>query len=545
MRLRFARVSAVIIVILGVVAGSHATAYAAGSPILGGGSGFAGLEVDQWRAETAVAPFNLTVNYQAQGSTFGRNQFSAGQFDYGASDIRYLPAELTNLEQQRCKGYTNANVAPKCFVYVPVSAGGLAFMYNLTDPSGHRITDLKLTRADACKIFTGQITHWNDPELVANNPRLAANHNAITAVVRDDGAGESYVFSEFCLAVAPDIWHAFINQQLSDPTFNTQDDPEFKAGRPTSSWPKEGWGTGNAAVAFADGVANYVASPVSGPNAITYVAAGYAIVRHFPTALLQNVVGNFTRADDQTAVTVALQYATPVGDGTFNLNFNGPDPRAYFPSTYSYVLAQTGGFDAGKGATLAQFLCYAVTKGQADANPLGYARLSSEIVAISKAAIVQIPGAPSLPNCNVAGAPPPPPPPPVVGGGGHGGLGGAGAGSSSGGGGSGGAGRSGSGGFGSGGGALGAGATGTGATSATEGRARGGAGGSGSGVLAGGASEFTTTTIPTADNELQRALGAAPAATHSHTSGLWLLVVGALIAWGFSLLWARRRKVFS
>jgi hypothetical protein len=31
-------------------------------------------------------------------------------------------------------------------VYVPVSAGGLSFMYNLIDGSGNRVNDLKLTR---------------------------------------------------------------------------------------------------------------------------------------------------------------------------------------------------------------------------------------------------------------------------------------------------------------------------------------------------------------------------------------------------------------
>ena len=211
----------------------------------------------------------------------------------------------------------------------------------------------------------------------------------------------------------PTSGSAFIAQQKAtrEPGNLT---PEFLAGQPTSIWPQEGWGD----------------HPVHGrerrrhrelrrrsrpaaPNAITYVAAGYAKVRNFPTASVQNAAGVFTQPDEDN-VTVALGYAQTRGNGTFQLAFNGPDPRAYFPSTYSYVLAQTTGFDPGKGATLGQFLCYAVSKGQVIAPQLRYARLSSVLVNIAIDAIVQIPGAPPAAHCPVAGAPPPPPPPPVV-----------------------------------------------------------------------------------------------------------------------------------
>jgi phosphate transport system substrate-binding protein len=380
-------------------------AYAGGASILGGGSGFAALEMDQWRADTARSPYNLTVNYVSQGSTFGRQQFSGGSFDYGASDIPYQTVEIPDLQSRRCGGKPQPP-DNRCFVYVPVSAGGLAFMYNLVDNSGSRISKLKLTRQAACKIFTGAITKWNDPEIVATNPQFSSFNRNIKPIVRNDGAGESYVFSEFCIAVAPTVWHNFVNQQRTADPELTQ---EFLAGQPTSVWPQQAWGVSPVGVPTADGTAGYVADPTGGPNAITYVAAGYAQVRGFPTASVQNAAGQFTQPDEQN-VTVALGYATARGNGTFQLAFNGPDPRAYFPSTYSYVLAQTAGFDSSKGATLGQFLCYAISQGQVNAPTLRYARLSSALVNIAINAIVQIPGAPSATNCPIAGAPPPPPP---------------------------------------------------------------------------------------------------------------------------------------
>lgn len=385
----------------------------AATAITGGGSSFAALEIDQWRADTARKPYSLQVNYVSQGSTFGRTGFIEGQLDYGASDITFQPAEIPQLQARRCGGRP---ADTNCFVYVPVSAGGLAFMYNLTDNSGQRVTGLKLTRRASCKIFTGAIKRWNDPEIVATNPHLAGFGRDIVPVIRGDGAGESFVFSQFCIAVAKDVWDDFRARQIRDDPGNIATD--FRAGSPVSNWPQN-WGR-STPQPYADGTATTVADPVSGKDAITYVAAGYAKVRSFPVASLQNAAGVFTQPDEAN-VTIALGYATGRGDGTFNLNFTGPDPRAYFPSTYSYVLAQTTGFDPGKGATLGQFLCYAVSAGQVIAPQLRYARLSKPLVDIAISAIARIPGAPPANRCFVAGAPAPPPLPGVGGAGGPGG----------------------------------------------------------------------------------------------------------------------------
>lgn len=377
----------------------------AASPITGGGSSFAALEIDQWRADTARNPFSLQVNYVSQGSTFGRTAFAEGNLDYGATDIEYQPAEKGNLQARRCGGRPPD---PGCFVYVPVSAGGVSFMYNLTDSSGSRVSNLRLSRSAACKIFTGAITRWNDPEIVATNPGLAGFNRDIVPVIRADGAGESFVLSEFCIAVVKPVWDAFRARQIRDHPENIAVD--FRNGSPVSNWPQE-WGR-SVPQPFADGTATYVADSVTGKDAITYVAAGYAKVRSMPVASLQNAANVYTQPDEQN-VTVALGYATGRGDGTFILNYTGPDPRAYFPSTYSYVVAQTTGFDRGKGETLGRFLCYAVSAGQVIAPQLRYARLSAPLVDIAIDAIAKIPGAPPKDQCFLEGAPAPPPLPGV------------------------------------------------------------------------------------------------------------------------------------
>lgn len=387
-------VFAVLVVVAGVVTSSVSApvASAAGPALNGGGSSFAKNEIDQWRAEVARKPLELRINYVAQGSSFGRQQYIAGTLDFAASDVPFTGPELDALNR------TNR----KDFAYVPVSAGGLGIMYNLVDRGGQQVRNLNLTRRAVCRMFTEPNMRWDDPEIASSNSGLQLPSELVRPIVRSDGSGTSYVLSEFCLTVAPDLWAAFIDRQKSDPSL----DPAFLANRATSNWPLN-WGVVGSALA-ADGVAAAVADP-SGRYSVTYNESGFAKLRNFPNASMQNAAGQFTQPTEE-AVTIALGYASPNGNGTFRLNYTGPDPKAYFPSTYSYVIAQTTGFNADKGRVLALFLCYAVTKGQRLelTSKLGYARLSEPLVAIARDSIARIPGAPPWDQCRVSSEPPPP-----------------------------------------------------------------------------------------------------------------------------------------
>lgn len=393
----------------------------ASTPLNGGGSGFAGLEIQQWQADVDTpAHGNLIVDYSSQSSGIGRQYFASNTWDYGASDIRYIPGIESVLENQLQSGRCGGRQLPNCFKYVPVSAGGLGFMYNLATASGSRATHLELTPSDVCGIFTGRITSWG--QLASNNQFLTGSTQPITPVVRQDEAGESYVLSEYCIAEDPGDWGNFVKfQQTASCTngldYTSIDGSAFNSNppQPIPVWPSVLLGCRNVPTASgSEGVADTVHDPTQGPGSITYDAAGYAIVRQLPNAYVQNAAGVFT-LPGATSVTVALEYASPVGDGTFSLDFNeksGADVRAYNPSTYSYVLAQTGGFDTGRGSTLGRFLCYAIGAGQVRASALLYAPLSAAVQAIGEAAIVQIPGAPNAAQC-LQGAPPAPPPPPL------------------------------------------------------------------------------------------------------------------------------------
>jgi phosphate transport system substrate-binding protein len=358
--------------------GPLATSAAAEVAISGEGSSFVLIEVDQWRAD--VSRFNppLVVNYIGSSSGNGRQRFAdppaSRLVDFAISDIPYIVG------------------APSNFAYVPISAGGMAFMFNLKDKAGRRIKDLRLTPETACKIFTNQIKKWSDPLVLADNPKLRAgvSQDKIKLVLRNGAAGTSYILGQYCIATAPAVWDQF---QIDSKAFPNVPPLGYdnNPGPPGSQWPvpPDGVNAGNS-----DGNADQVANDATGESSICLVETGFAKNRKFPVASVKNAAGVFVQPTD-AAVTKALSYAGSDPRGTQKLDFVTADANAYNPSTYSYALAPvTTGLDPAKGTVLAKFLNYAVGAGQESAEILGYAPLPQNLVDQAFDLIAQIPGAP-------------------------------------------------------------------------------------------------------------------------------------------------------
>jgi ABC-type phosphate transport system substrate-binding protein len=148
---------AVLVVVAGMLAVLAPGAGAEPSfvPISGSGSTWSLNALDQWR-RNVTSLYGLTINYSPNGSTNGRTDFRAGLVDYAVSEIPY--------------GLTDGGVldpAPKrAFGYMPIVAGGTAFMYNLKIGNS-RVTNLRLSGETLAKIFTQRITRWSGlPKIV-------------------------------------------------------------------------------------------------------------------------------------------------------------------------------------------------------------------------------------------------------------------------------------------------------------------------------------------------------------------------------------------
>jgi phosphate ABC transporter phosphate-binding protein len=357
----------------------------ANSVVDGAGSTWSQIAVDQWRAD--VARQGLTINYQGIGSSAGRTAYYQGQVDFAVSEIPFQTgADSGGINEVQA-------AASRPYAYLPIVAGGTAFMYHLVI-AGKRVNNLQLSPATAAKIFTGEITNWNHPEIAADNPGQTFPSLPIKVVIRSDGSGTSAQFTAFMADQTPAIWGAFCQRSGLGSSCP-----------PTSLYPNPP-GANFAAQQFSDGVANFVAAPYNN-GSITYVEYGYAKERGFPVASVRNKAGFYTQPTAQ-AVAIALQGATINAEGIQQLKgtYEHPDPRAYPVSSYSYMIvpiSETGPFNASEGQSLGNFILYFLCAGQQKAEQLGYSPLPRNLVQIAFNAVTRIPGAPTPPpidSCN-------------------------------------------------------------------------------------------------------------------------------------------------
>lgn len=346
--------------------------------ISGEGSSWAANAIDAMRVN--VKQFGITVDYNPSGSTAGRKNFLNGTVDFAASDIpfQFKPED----------GSAPENPAPGSYAYMPVVAGGTAFMYNL-NINGKRVTNLRLSGENVVKIFTGVIKMWNDPAIQKDNPGLVMPARKVVPVVRSDGSGSTAQLTKWMIALHKPLWDDYCKRSGRAPACGF-----------TSFYP-----TINGMIGQSQdlGVAGYVSQGFA-EGAIGYVNYSYALGSQFPVAKLLNSAGFYAEPTPQN-VAVALLKAkinTNSADPSVYLTqdlsavYTDKDPRSYELSSYSYLILPTkvqGQFNEAKGKTLAAFSYYAMCQAQQQSESLGYSPMPINLVKASFDQIKKIPGA--------------------------------------------------------------------------------------------------------------------------------------------------------
>lgn len=350
---RWAAATAVLALVL--ASGAAEPAYADYALIEGSGSTWSQGIVDQWIAD--VDSVGIHVAYNGSGSSQGRKDFANKTNDFAISEIPY----------QGTDEFGNADSAgSRAYVYLPIVAGGTAFTYQIR-VGGELMRDVRLSGETIAKIFTNQITNWNDPQIAADNNGRTFPDLAIIPVVRSDGSGTTAQFTTWLDNQHSSIWR-----------------PYFGRSGFTSYYPNPS-GTRMIAADKSDGVMNTI-SAASGNGTIGYVEYSYPLNKGYPVVKVLNSAGYFVEPT-QYNVAVALtraeinqdpnsqNYLTQVLDGVYA----NSDPRAYPLSSYSYMILPTGADDprltTNKRQSLADFMFYALCEGQSKAGPYGYSPL--------------------------------------------------------------------------------------------------------------------------------------------------------------------------
>jgi phosphate transport system substrate-binding protein len=306
--------------------------------IQAGGATFVNPIMQKWSAEYNKAK-GVEIDYVAKGSSYGIEQMTERNLEFGCSDA---PMKKAQLDTAVGKG------GP--VIHIPLIVGSVAVVYNVPEIQ----QPLRLTGSVLADIYARKITKWNDPQLAALNPGVNLPGRDIVVVARADSSGTSNIFSEYL--------------SKTNAAFKKEIGPGTK--------PK--WPQGVVAQEQNDGVAGYVKS---NQDSIGYVEVLFAKKNQLSVSLLKNQSGEFV-GPDAAGATAAAEEATKsqptdepysLHDLTYSLT-EQPGAKSYPISGMSYAVFFAK-LPKDRGPAIVEFLKWTVTTGQSFAPDLEYAPL--------------------------------------------------------------------------------------------------------------------------------------------------------------------------
>ncbi len=311
-----------------------------------GGATFPDPLYQKWFADYG-AKYGVTVNYQAKGSGFGKQNLQNQTLDFGGTD-----APMTDAELAAAKG------GP--VLHIPTCLGAIVVIYNIPGYSG----TMKLDGDTLAKIYLGTIKDWSDPAVTAANGGAALSPGAIQVVHRSDSSGTTFQFTTYLANVNAD-WKAGPGASQSP------------------SWPAGQGASGNAGVA---GQVN--ATPFS----IGYVEIAYAKQNNLKFADLKNKNGKYVTASLESITAAAANLGDIPADLRFSL-INTPGDATYPITTATWQIVYKNQTDKAKAIALVNLLNWELTIGQTYNNSLLYGQLPPNLrdAALSKVKEIVIP----------------------------------------------------------------------------------------------------------------------------------------------------------
>jgi phosphate transport system substrate-binding protein len=303
-------------------------AAASASTLVGAGSTLVAPIEAEWATAWGNSTGN-TVTFAAVGSGSGESDIAKGLVDFGASDA---PLSV----------YSGV---PGNLVQIPWALTATGVSYHISGLRLPRHTNLHLTGAVLAKIYLGQITNWNSPQIKALNKGASIPSTPITPLWRSDSSGDTYAFTRYL----SDVSGAFSGKVGSSTTV---------------SFPVGVGAKGNSGMATA----------LAGTNGgIAYIAVSYLIANNLPAVGIKNAAGRYV-VPNLSAIEAAASVVKHVPNGN-QLTIVDPPKRAksaYPISTFTYAIVPT---NASQGSLLKSFIGYALGGGQHFGPSLDFAPL--------------------------------------------------------------------------------------------------------------------------------------------------------------------------
>jgi phosphate transport system substrate-binding protein len=338
------------IVLAAVVAVSGATP-AHAVDLAGSGASFVVPLVEACKAGFAKKTGHSFV-YTSTGSGTGKNNSDNEIGDFWFSD----------------SAHTGAKKRSTIF-HAPIVAAPIAVLVNLPAKK-----DIYLSADTVAKIFAGQITQWNDPQIVADNNRTVksviyrkdANGNA-----RKDSKGNPIVLRN----ASKSIIYTLPNKPIkvvfrSDTSGTTNNFTRWMSGNAATVWNKPANDAFTTAfpgnindtknigrIVGANGSQGVATLASKTPYSITYAEKQWGTSFGLRAAYIGNASGNFT-LPDSAAVSAFLGEAKQAADGIVTYDYATKVPGAYTLGIVSYMLLETSYKNKEKGKAVVELAEY-------------------------------------------------------------------------------------------------------------------------------------------------------------------------------------------
>lgn len=237
------KVATVSMATVAIAIGAASEAVAQNVTLNGAGASFPKPLYDRYFREFREQT-GIQVNYEAIGSGGGIRQFTQETVDFGGSDAAMTDEEIAKVDRG--------------VILIPTAGGAVSVTYNLP---GVGDGELRIPSEVLPMIFMGQIDRWNDPPIAQANPNLNLPNLPIRPVVRSDGSGTTFIFTNHLSAVSDEF----------ESQVGTGKAPDW-TGNPLG-------GSQNAGVA---------ATVQQTRGSIGYVQSSYAVENDIPQAQIEN-----------------------------------------------------------------------------------------------------------------------------------------------------------------------------------------------------------------------------------------------------------------
>jgi len=352
--------------------------------LAGSGASFVDPLLQACKAGFAKAT-NHSYVYTSTGSGTGRRNSDAKLGDFWFTDSPHTAATKRST-----------------VFHAPIVAAPISVLVNLPAKK-----DIYLSPTTVAKIFAGEITKWNDPEIVADNNRSVTTtvyrkdaqgnvvkdksgnpivlrsgsksiiytlpNQPIKVIFRADGSGTSGNFTRWLNGVAPKVWTKPGNDAFTT-AFPGNINAPGNLGRIVGANQSQGIATLAAKTKYS----------------ITYAEKNWGDAYGLRSAYIGNASGNFA-FPDSGAVSAFLGEATQNDEGIVTFDYNTKLAGAYTLGIVSYMLVETEYADKARGAAVKQLAEYILSPACSAADPkIGFVVLTGSYLEKAKAQIAKM-----------------------------------------------------------------------------------------------------------------------------------------------------------